>query len=841
MLKRWLQFSILLLLLTATTPVWADPVNLVGHLTTGLPRDIAYNQTTHYAYVAAEGVFSVYYLGNPAQPILRSELFPTPTCMQVALKGNTVFAIGSSAAGSGTIYSINVSVNNTPVLNGGSTSWTGACNDVKVSGNYAYIAAGTAGLIVVNIANPTSLVLAGSLNVSADVRGLDVTGGYAYLATTTGMIIVNVGTPTSPALEGASATCDGRDIAVVGNTAYLADYAETLRTFDVTNRAAPVQLGMAGWGGLSNRLLVSGNTAYVTRGTMLTIVDISNPAALTARGTYNDNVDLQGMALYGSDLFVTARLGGLRILNVAVPSAPSETARYLTMNSFYELAVDASGSYLMAAAGVGLQSINVQNPAAPSVVSTVLGLNGNSFYGVDVQGTLAGLSHYNEYVLYNIADPTAPQKLGALGHPAITDGRVCQDGNYAYIAEHAVVSVVSLIPNTAPSLITAVSTGAWINSIAVQGNYLYMVQNTGMLRVRDVTNKLAPPPEVAQMYCQDNARDIALAGNYAYVAASSAGLRVIDISNPLSPTEVGHVDTPGSATSVSLNFTGGSYAYVADWQGGLRVINVANPAAPVEVGSAAMPGNKNATTVTNNGNTIYLETGQQGLVIYQHTLPTPTVTPSSTRTPTRTPTPTQTRTRTPTPTPSITRTATPTPSVTLTATRTHTATSTRTATPTPTPSLTLTGTLTATSSATPTQTFTPTPSITRTSTPGATLTGTVTTMATLTVTPTSTPSPVASSTATHTCTPVSATYVRGSAFPNPFAPSRGQVAHFSWEGAVDPEVVIYNLHGRVIRRLHRTREWDGKDEGGRNCEGGIYIYVLEGDQQRLRGSVVLVR
>jgi hypothetical protein len=109
------------------------------------------------------------------------------------------------------------------------------------------------------------------------------------------------------------------------------------------------------------------------------------------------------------------------------------------------------------------------------------------------------------------------------------------------------------------------------------------------------------------------------------------------------------------------------------------------------------------------------------------------------------------------------------------------------------------------------------------------------------MTPTLTASPVATSTATHTCTPVFSTYVRGSAFPNPFAPSRGQAAHFSWEGAVDPEVVIYNLHGRVIRRLHQTRVWDGKDEGGRNCEGGIYIYVLEGEQQRLRGSVVLVR
>ena len=53
------------------------------------------------------------------------------------------------------------------------------------------------------------------------------------------------------------------------------------------------------------------------------------------------------------------------------------------------------------------------------------------------------------------------------------------------------------------------------------------------------------------------------------------------------PAEVGFVDTPGVARSVSVV---GGLAYVADTDAGLRVIDVLDPAAPMEIGFLDTPG-----------------------------------------------------------------------------------------------------------------------------------------------------------------------------------------------------------------------------------------------------------
>src|SRR4029450_12608680 len=51
----------------------------------------------------------------------------------------------------------------------------------------------------------------------------------------------------------------------------------------------------------------------------------------------------------------------------------------------------------------------------------------------------------------------------------------------------------------------------------------------------------------------DDALAVAFSGDLAFVAADGAGLQVIDISNPVSPQVIGAVDTPGSASAVSVS------------------------------------------------------------------------------------------------------------------------------------------------------------------------------------------------------------------------------------------------------------------------------------------------
>ncbi|MCD4814568.1 T9SS type A sorting domain-containing protein [bacterium] len=79
------------------------------------------------------------------------------------------------------------------------------------------------------------------------------------------------------------------------------------------------------------------------------------------------------------------------------------------------------------------------------------------------------------------------------------------------------------------------------------------------------------------------------------------------------------------------------------------------------------------------------------------------------------------------------------------------------------------------------------------------------------------------------------------AVPNPFIPSQAPVQFFTRFTNIQEtyQIKIINLTGRVVRTL-TTLSWDGKDEQGNLCEGGIYIYQITSGEKRVSGKVVLI-
>jgi hypothetical protein len=87
--------------------------------------------------------------------------------------------------------------------------------------------------------------------------------------------------------------------------------------------------------------------------------------------------------------------------------------------------------------------------------------------------------------------------------------------------------------------------------------------------------------------------------------------------------------------------------------------------------------------------------------------------------------------------------------------------------------------------------------------------------------------------------------------PNPFTPNddgrNDEVVFDMVELAVaNPELLILDLHGKVLRRLNTTRgttmQWDGKDTGGQVGLPGVYLYILEdGGENVAKGYIVLAR
>ena len=155
----------------------------------------------------------------------------------------------------------------------------GPCYTVDVSGNTGYFGNG-GNLEIVDISNPVNPIILGKAVTPSVVRGVAVSGSYAYIGNgSAGLRIIDVSNPTTPVEMGSvEIGDDARGIAVSGNYAYVAADQEGLRIIDVSNPNTPFEAGFFDTGGWAYDVAVNGNYAYVADGPgWLRIIDVTNP------------------------------------------------------------------------------------------------------------------------------------------------------------------------------------------------------------------------------------------------------------------------------------------------------------------------------------------------------------------------------------------------------------------------------------------------------------------------------------------------------------------------------------------------------------------------------------
>ena len=219
-------------------------------------------------------------------------------------------------------------------------------------------------------------------------------------------------------------------------------------------------------------------------------------------------------------------------------------------------------------------------------------------------GLLAGL-----FALNTVA--WAAPKLELVSQVSLVENNaVAVQGNYAYTGDGKTLKIFDVSDPKNP---TVVGTSAPMpdNSmeIVIKGNYAYVANARGGLRVLDISNPQHPFEVGVYNTNQPNdGNDWTLWGvdvrdNYAYVADMSSGLRIVDISNPAKPVEVSFVASHSLTHAVKLN---GNFAYMVDWGGGLRIVDITNPKSPKEVSFVATRGITYGIAFSNDGKLAYI-------------------------------------------------------------------------------------------------------------------------------------------------------------------------------------------------------------------------------------------
>lgn len=329
----------------------------------------------------------------------------------------------------------------------------GFANNVDVSGNYAYVAAGSAGLQVVDVSDRSAPHIVGALDTPGSALDVRVVGQRAYVADgSSGLRVVDVSNPASPASLGTLDTSGvAQDVFVVGDRVYVADGTAGLRIIDVSNPQVPVLVGTLDTPGTAKGVDVVGNVAVVADGGSLRTIDVSNPAGPVALGSVS-LTNATDLAVEGNAAYVADYNGSLRVVDISAPAAP--VLRGSTTQSLGGILTDVAKSReFVFGADVffvnGVPITNVANPASPVVRGRL------DFPARDDNGT--GIAVDNNYV-YLTADHSLTEN-GSTGDSRLYIGQ--------YLAVEDKAGVPPVVSITAPAANDTVIEGSTL-SVTVQ-------------------------------------------------------------------------------------------------------------------------------------------------------------------------------------------------------------------------------------------------------------------------------------------------------------------------------------------------------------------------------------
>ena len=250
-----------------------------------------------------------------------------------------------------------------------------------MSGNIAYVAAGSLGLRVIS-ASP----LSSPFEIGKDpawASSVAVSGRFLYVGAGSGLRVFDITSPETPvnvgnveSTGGPGGTCGGTvGIAVEGDLAFALCNHSGLSVFDVSSPFAPVHVGSFDTYPYPKAVAAGGDFVYVLDDySLLRVVDVTTPEAPQQTGTF-DMRSAYDIAVSDSLAYVTCGSEGLRIIDVSTPSAPAQVGVVVTAAPVSRVALwrdfaFVSGSTYGDPFGT-LSIIDISTPSEPTEVCTV--------------------------------------------------------------------------------------------------------------------------------------------------------------------------------------------------------------------------------------------------------------------------------------------------------------------------------------------------------------------------------------------------------------------------------------------------------------------------------------
>jgi hypothetical protein len=435
------------------------------------------------------------------------------------------------------------------------------CQDMVIDDSLAYLADEDAGLIILNIADPTAPAEVSRWGIESTwVESIAKQGDIIYSgrgSSQSGYVLdlVDVSDPTQPTASG-QVPAVGYMLRHGDEMLLTSDPYNAFQLFDVSDPNSPQALSSAsiayyGYTGYGQEIVSDGDFVYVAGGNM-----------------------------------------GLVILDITDPTAPAIVSQGVNPNRCFDLKLRERYLYLADEGeyySEGLKVVDISNPGEPAIVGS---LRLSSCTKIIIHDNLAfmGGNAPTNYIV-DISDPFHPETIGSTYIPGITRG-FASHGNYLYMSYDFGIVIVDISDVSEPVILDTLATGDQFGELLLYKGYLLAAMQTGLL-VFDIATDPVSPTQVA--YCPCRAEDIKPYGNYLFVA-NYQGVSVIDMTDPVNPTVIATQSMASGAATVAPFFDGVA-AYDPN---GLTLFQVSMPAC------CLVPGDATYDQTTNLADVVYL-------------------------------------------------------------------------------------------------------------------------------------------------------------------------------------------------------------------------------------------
>ena len=278
----------------------------------------------------------------------------------------------------------------------------------------------------------------------------------------------------------------------------------------------------------------AGNLACMADGPTLTVVDLTDPARPTKRGTVTLPDRVWEVEVVGTRAYVSAGHAGLQILDIAGTAGPKIVGSYESPGQVAATAV--SGSTAVVVNNMtGLEVVDVADAERPTLTGSYL----TPGFPRDIAaiGTVA-----------YVADQPSGLEVVDFSRPSAPEG----------------VSLHESAEGTAQTVEVSIPTD---RRRAAPRTYI-LDGRTGLLEILDVSDPRRPS-QIGAFETPGRTRSVAVRDSVAFLGDPSSGVRVVDLSDPSAPVPLGSYETPGGARDVAITE---SLVLVAGGPEGLTVL-----------------------------------------------------------------------------------------------------------------------------------------------------------------------------------------------------------------------------------------------------------------------------